>query len=182
MGRYEISLWEDFPDTTSGGTPFLNERKLCIIGSDLMRSRAISAKEPQLVNNVNGTNTLTFKIYYNYLDLFTGKFEKNPFVPLLVNERKVKVFWEDKWYDLIIKKIEEDTSNKSITYTCEDSYITELSKNGYNLSYNTDLFNNIGTAPDLVKSVLQDSGWRFNEEKSDKIIQETEEPVYEITT
>jgi len=58
---------------------------------------------------------------------------------LLINERKVKVFWKDKWYDLLIKNLEEDTSNRSIIYTCKDSYITELSRNGYNLEYSLDL-------------------------------------------
>jgi len=47
--------------------------------------------------------------------------------------------WKNKWYDLLIKNLEEDTANKSITYTCKDSYITELSRNGYNLEYSLDL-------------------------------------------
>jgi len=38
VDKYEISLWEDYPDTTTGGIPFLNERKLCVIGSDTMNT------------------------------------------------------------------------------------------------------------------------------------------------
>jgi len=62
MDKYEISLWEDYPDTTPNGIPFLNERKICTIGSNTMRAGA-RAVEPKLVNNVNGTNTFTFKMY-----------------------------------------------------------------------------------------------------------------------
>ena len=137
MDRYEISLWENYPDTING-TSFLNERKLCVIGSDTMRAGA-HAVEPKMVTNVNGTNTFTFKMYYLYVDEFTGNKYKNPFLPLLVNERKVKVFWKDKWYDLVIKNIDEDSTGKSIIYTCNDVFINELSKNGYNLEFVTEL-------------------------------------------
>lgn len=181
MDKYEISLWEDYPDTTPNGTPFLNERKLCVIGSDTMRVGA-RAVEPKLINNVNGTNTFTFKMYQYYTDEITGEKFLNPFLNLLINERKVKVLWKDKWYDLLIKNLEEDTSNRSITYTCKDSYITELSRNGYNLEYSLDLQNNTGTASELASSVLENSGWYFDATNSTKIIQKTEEAVYEVIT
>ena len=181
MDKYEISLWEEFPDLTSDRIPFLNERKLCVIGSDTMRDAA-KAVEPKMINNINGTNTFTFKMYSTYTDEFTGEKYKNPFLNLLINERKVKVLWKDKWYDLLIKNLDENTQDKSITYTCKDSYITELSRNGYNLEYSLDLQNNTGTASELVESVLQNSGWTFDKENSTKIIQKTEEPVYETKT
>jgi len=108
MDKYEISLWEDYPDLTSDNIPFLNERKLCVIGSDTMTSAA-RALEPKLVSNVNGTNTFTFRFYYRYNDEITGEERINPYLPYIINERKVKVLWKDVWYDLVIKKIEEDT-------------------------------------------------------------------------
>ena len=180
VDKYEISLWEDFPDVTSNGTPFLNEQKLCVIGSNTMQSQ-VRALEPKMVTNINGTNTFTFKMYYRYIDEQTGEFYTNPFANLLINERKVKVYWKDKWYDMLIKNIDEDTSSKSITYTCKDLFITELSRNGYNLEFSSDLQNNIGTASELAAAVLKDSGWQFNSTDSTKIIQKTEEPVYEVT-
>ena len=180
MDKYEISLWEDFPDTTNNGIPFLNERKLCVIGTDTMTSQ-VRAVEPKMITNINGTHTFSFKMYYTYVDELTGEAFANPFGSLLINERKVKVFWKDQWYDLIIKSLEEDTANKSITYICKDSFITELSKNGYNLTFTTDLQNNIGTASDLADQVLLNSGWQFDNVHSTKIIQKTEEAVYETT-
>ena len=158
MDKYEISLWEDYPDVTSDGTPFLNERKLCIIGSDTMRTLA-RATEPCLVSNVNGTHTFTFKIYYRFKDEITGEDLVNPFLPYIINERKVKVLWKDVWYDLLIKKIEEDSAGKYVTCVCEDLFITELSKNGYELEFNSELQNNSGTAVELAEKVLDGSGW-----------------------
>lgn len=180
MDRYEISLWEDYPDIKDG-VPFLNERKICVIGADNMATMA-RAVEPKMVTNINGTNTFSFKMYYTYIDEITGEKYKNPFLKYLINERKVKVYWKGKWYDLIIKNIEEDSTGKSLTYTCEDLFITELSKNGYNLQFSNELQNNIGTAADLAEQVLEGSGWLFDEENSTSIIQETEEPVYEVIT
>ena len=178
MNTYEISLWEDFPDTTSSGIPFLNERKLCVIGSHLMSSQA-RAREPKMINNINGTNTFTFKIFYTYIDELTGEKVTNPFKSLLINERKVKVLWKDKWYDLIIKNIDEDKIGNSATYTCKDIFITELSKNGYNIELTSELQNNSGTCFELAEQVLQGSGWTLNKEKSSKIYQYLETPVYE---
>ena len=181
MDKYEISLWEDFPDLTENNIPFLNERKICTIGSDTMRGGA-RAVEPKMINNVNGTNTFSFKMYYDYIDDFTGEKCRNPFIPLLINERKVKVFWKGVWYDLIIKDIEEESAGKGNIYTCQDLAITELSKNGFNLELTSELQNNIGTAAELAQRVLEGSGWQFDAEKSSNIIQQTEEPVYEVLT
>ena len=178
--RYEISLWEDYPDTTANNIPFLNERKLCVIGSDSMNTCA-RALEPKMVANVNGTHTFTFKMFYTYIDEFTGESYQNPFLSLLINERKVKVLWKGEWYDMLIKDIAEDSAGKSATYTCQDLFITELSKNGYNLEFTSDLQNNSGTAADLTEKVLKGSGWQFDRYNSTTIIQKSEEPVYEVT-
>ena len=69
--KYEISLWEDrlVPKSEIGENiipEHYEEEKICIIGSDTMASQA-RALEPKLVRNINGTNKLTFKIYYTYI-------------------------------------------------------------------------------------------------------------------
>ena len=76
----------------------------------------------------------------------------NPFLALLSNERKIKVLWKNKWYDFVIKNISEDTSSRKNTYTCQDLYINELSKNGFNLTFDSELGNNEGTAQERVIS------------------------------
>lgn len=180
--KYEISLWEDklVPQTGEGQSivpEHYEEEKVCIIGSDTMTSQA-RALEPKLVRNVNGTNKLTFKLYYTYIDNETGKRIQNPFTSLLVNERKVKCKWEDQWYDFVIKGIQEDSNGKTITYTCEDLYINELSKTGFSLEFDQKLNNNQGTAQELAKKVLEGTDWVVDTGSSDHILQTIEEPLY----
>ena len=180
--KYEISLWEDrlVPQTGEGQSivpEHYEEEKVCIIGSDTMTSQA-RALEPKLVRNVNGTNKLTFKLYYTYIDNETGKRIQNPFISLLVNERKIKCKWEDQWYDFVIKGVQEDSNGKTITYTCEDLYINELSKTGFSLEFDQKLNNNQGTAQELAKKVLEGTDWVVDTDNSDHILQTIEEPLY----
>lgn len=183
--KYEISLWEDrlVPQTGEGQSiipEHYEEENVCIIGSDTMTSQA-RALEPKLVRNVNGTNKLTFKLYYTYIDNETGKRIQNPFTSLLVNERKVKCKWEDQWYDFVIKGVQEDSNGKTITYTCEDLYINELSKTGFSLEFDQKLNNNQGTAQELAKKVLEGTDWVVDTDNSDHILQTVEEPLYRAT-
>lgn len=181
--KYEISLWEDrlvLEDTNTNIPEHYEEEKICIIGSDTMTSQA-RALEPKLVRNVNGTNKLTFKLYYTYIDNETGKRIQNPFISLLVNERKVKCKWENQWYDFVIKGIQEDSNGKTITYTCEDLYINELSKTGFSLEFDQKLNNNQGTTQELAKKVLEGTDWAVDTGNSDHILQTIEEPLYKAT-
>jgi hypothetical protein len=123
---YEISLWEDiltfkYSDgyTSEGAVEeghgsiiaqYYKERKMCIIGSDIMDTpiRAVAGK---LVTKVNGENILTFNMYSHYYDEEADDFFVNPFIGLLVNERKIKLRYgelgaeDTKWYDLVIKNV-----------------------------------------------------------------------------
>lgn len=180
--KYEISLWEDYIVPAQGEGENLipehyEERKIAVIGSNTM-SAQWRAVEPKLVNNINGTNTLTFKMFYSFINNETGEKEDNPMLKLMVNERKIKCFWKNKWYDLIIKSCQEDSNGKSITYTCKDLFINELSKTGFDLIFDTDLKNNAGTITELANTILKDTDWQLGE--SDIIKQYLEEPVYEV--
>jgi hypothetical protein len=99
----------------------------------------IRAVQPKLVSNINGSNTLTFTIYSRYYDQDSETFYDNPFLGMLVNERKVKLRYgapgskDTKWYDFVIKDVKENSSTKAFTYTCKDLFINELSKSGFNL-------------------------------------------------
>lgn len=178
MSRYEISIWEDYL-VENNGQQYYDERRIAIIGSDTMTSFA-RAREPQFKENVNGTHKLTFRMLYNYIDTMTGEKLENPFLQYLVNERKIKVLWKEKWYDLIIKEHKDSISGHSVTYSCDDLFINELSRNGFNLTFNTELENNIGTAEELASQVLKGTDWRLGQ--SETLYQEIEEPVYQVTT
>ena len=180
--KYEISLWEDYQD--GDNDTYYSERKIAVIGSNDMTSPC-RAYNPKLVQNVNGTNTFTFDMYMTYKENFAKDGEDktftNPFLSLLVNERKVKVLWKEKWYDFIIKQCAEDSASKKITYTCKDLYVNELSKNGYDLEFDSELNNNYGTAQELVEATLKGTEWKLKEEDTENILQKKEEPVYELT-
>ena len=177
--KYEISLWEDYQDDND---TYYSERKIAVIGSNDMTSPC-RAYNPKLVQNINGTNTFTFDMYMTYKENFVKDGEDktftNPFLALLVNERKIKVFWKDKWYDFIIKQCAEDSASKKITYTCKDLYVNELSKNGYDLEFDSELNNNYGTAQELVEATLKGTEWKLKE-GTENLLQKKEEPVYEL--
>lgn len=187
MNKYEISVWEDYFVPASGSTEsHYEERKLCVIGSNTMTdgSRAL---EPNLVLNVNGTHTLTFKLYLSYIDTTTGERIDNPFVKLLVNERKVKAYWDngqedinDKWYDLVVKDISEDSDSNTVAYTCEDLFINELGKSGFELNFSDEANNNQGTIYELATAVLDGTDWKLDEENTDHLLQTQEEALYEV--
>ena len=88
--KYEISIWKDYLEDS-----VLKEKKVAVIGSDSMTSKQ-RAYEPNLVEEINGTRTFTFKMYYtlrednfsfkaNSFDLEsnTTKNIQNPFINLL---------------------------------------------------------------------------------------------------
>ena len=194
---YKISLWEDeqiylikdkgaddsarYETTTlpESGYDLLNkyvrENCLAIIGSNTMDT-PIRAFEPKLVRQTNGTNTLTFQIFYRYYDEDDECFKLNPFTNLLVNERKVKLFYDGEWFDFVIKQIQEDSQKYTFTYTCQDLYISELAKNGYNLVFDTELENNMGTITELAEVILDGTDWQVGE--SDFLEQRNEEVLY----
>lgn len=187
MNKYEISVWEDYFVPASGATEsHYEERKLCIIGSNTMNdgSRAL---EPNLVLNVNGTHTLSFKMYLFYIDTLTGERVDNPYVKLLVNERKIKVYWDngqedenDKWFDLVVKDISEDSDSNTVTYTCEDLFINELGKSGFELNFSDEANNNQGTIYELATAILDGTDWQLDEENTDHLLQTQEEALYEV--
>jgi len=214
--RYEISLWDDYLVPASGDIPaHYEEKKICVIGSDKMTA-SYRAYNPVLKSELNGTHTLTFKMYYTIKEKeitvddttftvdkwgeflvnghtsdevrtpsyssFDFKATQNPFLNLLVNERKVKCYWKGEWYDFVIKNCQESSTGNSITYTCTDVFINELSKNGFEITLDTELENNTGTIIELANTVLDGTDWQLDSGTSDIVQQTKEEPVYEFNT
>ena len=149
---YELSVWEDV--LVNG---VFTEQKLCIIGAHDMVSQS-RALQPKLTPNINGTNTFSFTIYYRYKDTVTGETVDNPFAQYLTNERKLKLHY-DKWYDLIIKSVKIDSTKYTYDITATDQYINELSKNGFNLTFDPQLKNNLGTIQYLAGETLKETDW-----------------------
>lgn len=156
---------------------WFEEEKFCVIGSDTMESTS-RATEPKLERDNKGQNTLSFKMYTRCHD--NGEDYENPFLPYIYNESKIKCKWQDKWYDFVVKDMQRDSSNKSVTVTCKDQYINELSRTGFDITMNTELENNMGTAWELVENALEHSEWELDKENSEQIQQKTTEKVFRV--
>ena len=170
---YEIALYDDVLENGK-----FVEKRLCVIGTDKMQSQN-RAIEPILTTNVNGQKKFSFKMYKRYVDNVTGEEVENLFYGYLVNERKVKLHYKDKWYDFLIKNISETSTNYLYSFELEDALVTELSKNGFNVTLDPESMNNSGTAKELAEYVLQDTDWSV---ESDVFVQTVEESLVYVTT
>lgn len=167
---YEISLWRDEWD----GNQYV-EKRMMTIGSNEMEAQC-RALEPKLIRKTNGEVSFSFKMYYQYIDNITGEKTHNPFVDYITNESKIKLHYDNEWFDLLVKNISEDSSNFSYIYTLSDQYVNELSKNGYDLTLDSSLMNNMGTIEKLGNIILADTDWEISE-NSEKIVQTEDEAL-----
>ena len=172
---YEISVWDDVWD----GAKFV-EKRLGVIGSSAMNAQC-RVFSPNLTQKTNGTKELSFQLYKRYIDNITGKEVSNPFYDWLVNERKVKLQYDGKWYDFIIKNIQENSSTYQYTYKLEDALVQELSKNGFSAEFDDSLMNNSGTANELAERVLVETDWEVSE-NSEAFVEGIEEALIYLRT
>lgn len=171
---FEISLWADEQD---GHGNFI-ERKIAIIGAQDMDNE-ISVKNPTFNPKLNDVSELSFDLFKKYYDYKTESYKDNPFISYINNETKIKLYYNDNWYDFYIKTIDEKSSEVTNSYVAKDAFITELSRNGYDIELSSDINNNTGTAEQLGSLALQGTDWII--ENGDVIRQKYEEPLY-ITT
>jgi len=104
-------------------------------------------------------------MYYKYWDTTKNELVDNPFNTYLTNEQKIKLKYDNQWYDFIIKDIQENSEKYIFTYTCTDLFIEELSKNGYAIELNEALGNNTGTTKELANRILDGSDWSIGNYK-----------------
>ena len=195
---HEVSIWDDvlvavdvngnehegIVDTSQYEIvgQYYKEKKICAIGSDVLNS-AIHIFDTQLSSKVGAASTLTFSINAK-IPNEEGELIDNPFIPYLVNERKVKLKHYPNgslaWSDFVIKKIDESSENYKFTYTAIDLAVIELSKTGYNIVLDLEKENNMGTVQELGGRVLRGSDWQIG--KDSELIQESNpEAVYQIS-
>lgn len=161
--EYELSVW----DETLGEKGQKEEIKRAIIGAHDMDylGRATSLK---LSRKINGTNTLTFQLPSKYFDSELGKYVHNEFCDYLFNERKIKLKYDDEWFEFYVKSVSENKQFKSIMYqySCEDAFIDELSRNGYGITFDTELYNNVEEIGIFTEQILEDSIWEYDASKN----------------
>ena len=175
---YEISVWED-KLTQDGDERKFIENRLAVIGSNTMTGLN-RVYNPVFNKKANGERTLTFSLKYKYFDPYMGNEDViNPFASLLVNERKVKLHYDNQWYEFIVKEHVESSDGMEWTYTCTDAFVLELSKNGYNITFDAELNNNQGTARELAKETIKNTDWKLGGADVGK--QLVAEPIYKAT-
>lgn len=180
--EYELSIWKD---GLEDGIP--TELKLGVLGSTDFDS-PIAAYDIVKKTNVNGEKTLTFKIpRYYYED---GEKLDNPYISLINSERKIKLRdgkaypvdyeedledTENRWSDFLIKSIDENKSDQYISIECKELQNTELGRNGWSITLDSELRNNFGTVKELGGRILYGSDWKMDESSS--IIEGNVQPV-----
>lgn len=156
---YEISLWKE----RLGERGQKIEFKEHIIGSHDMDylGRATNIK---LTRKLTGINTLTFQLVSKFFDSKIGDYVDNEFCSYVFNEKKVKLKYDGQWFEFYVKNIDENQTHKNLvyTYTCEDAFIDELSRNGYGITFDTELYNNVEEMGVFSEQILKDSIWTYN--------------------
>jgi hypothetical protein len=74
----------------------------------------------------------------------------------------VKLYYDDVWYDFIIKNIVKNLTDYSYSYTAQDRFINELSKTGFNIEFSDEQGNNMDTVNNLVTKVLEGTDWQLS--------------------
>ena len=121
------------------------------------------ATDIKLETKLNGTHTLTFQLPDKYFDSEKGEYVRNEFVDSLFNERKIKLKFMGQWYEFYIKSVNDTKHFKSYMkkYNCTDAFIDELSRNGYGITFDTELYNNVEEVGTFSRIILEDSIWSY---------------------
>ena len=156
--EYELSIWNE--ELSSEGIK--TEKKGMVIGAHDMDylGRATNIK---LKREIKGTNTLTFDMPVKYFDSHLGEYVKNEFIDDLYNEQKLKLNYNGRWYEFYIKSISEKKQFKSIvkSFTCQDSFIDELSRTGYEILIDEQVYNSVDEITLFMEEILEDSIWDY---------------------
>lgn len=158
--EYELSVWKE---TLAKEGQRKEEKKMAIIGAHDMTFLG-KATKLKFIKKINGTHTLSFEMPDKYFDSEKGEYVHNEFVDYLFSECKIKFHYKGEWYEFYIKSVSDKKIFKSFikTYTCSDSFIDELSRNGYGITFDEELYNNVEEIGDFSKEILEDSVWEYD--------------------
>jgi len=69
------------------------------------------------------------------------------------------------------------------TYTCTDSFIDELARNGYGITFDEELYNNVEEIGTFSKEILEDSIWTYAPQYNwGDFTEYTEDKLFKIPT
>ncbi len=158
---YELSVWSEKLNDDG----IKEEIFGAIIGGHDMTFLG-RATQVKLKRELKGTNTLTFQMPSKYFDSQVGDYVHNELVDLIHNETKIKLKFGEDWYEFYVKKITENKKFKAlmISYSCEDAFIDELSRTGYEIEFASDLNNSVAETGDFMEDILDMSIWDYTPE------------------
>lgn len=182
---YRVEVWEEHWKTDSANTSneqggYWEEVRSVVIGDSNSDFQGM-LYNPILIRNVDGTITFTFSIndgFYEGADRI-----ENYLLPYLFNEVKIKLYYDEKWYDFVIKEIDENHSKDGLRYdfSCEYLPINELAKNGWELNFSLDQSNCIGTIDYFANQILKGTDWTYKENKDCDLTEYSLEYLYKTT-
>ena len=160
--EYELSIWNE--ELKNDGTR--EEHKQQIIGAHDMThlGRATNVHFKKLLN---GTHVVTFQMPSKFFNSEIGDYVQNELAENIFNEQKIKLFFKDEWYEMVVKTISESKNFKSImkNVTCSDGFIDELSRIGYDIILDPELNNSVNEINDFMEEIIDDnSTWSYKPE------------------
>ena len=152
------------------------ERIICELGSS-DSTHPGKVVNPIFTSKIDGTHTLSFDLPLKYLDENTGENVLNELTSFVVNKSKIILkLWkteekrnEDlKEYHFVVNERDDNRDKNSINYSfsCSDSFIEELARTGYGLSFSDDVDAEnpgLGTIDELTEAILKDSDWEVED-------------------
>lgn len=126
------------------------------------------ATDIHFITKINGTHELTFQMPDRYFDSELGDYVLNEFKDYVLNENKVKLSYKGEWYEFYVKTIKDTKHYKSYmkNYTCTDAFIDELARNGYGITFDTELYNNVEEIGIFSDEILEGSLWTYSPENN----------------
>lgn len=160
---YELSVWVE----KLNGSGSKTEEKGIIIGANDIDYPG-KATGVTITRELKGSKSLSFQMVDKYFDPFVGDYVHNDFIDMLSSEVKVKLNYKGKWHEFTIKSVDEKKVLHGVikTFTCQDACIDELARNGYGITYDTELYNNVEEIGDFSRGTLKDSIWRYAPENN----------------
>ena len=162
------------------------EFTICEIGSSSSNFSG-KAKNPNFYTKIDGTHELSFSIPSQYLDESTGEIKENELVRFVTNKSKIRLIKnpganQEIFHLVVNSKIDKDSDGVlSYEYTCTDSFIEELSKTGYSLSFGEEVGQGgLGTIHELAEQILDGTDWKYIKENTGTLYEYSTELKYNI--
>lgn len=179
---YSLELWEEhFIEATSSVPAHWDESRVVFLGGDSMDYPG-KAYDIRFTQDVYGELKLEFSIDGIFTNTIGGAVEKNYLIDYLFSEVKIKLKYDNKWYDFILKDITE-THNQTFTLNCSCISLasSELSKIGYEIKFTLDdnTGNAVQDAHSFMDAILKDTEWEYAEAGTQEVVKDLRSDLIE---